>query len=80
MLLTNVGVSFFSVSTEIGTHQNPKVTWQNRLKNPLKAIANLAKTVFEKKLIRNKNNERDFAKLSCYTILGFFHKKGSKNI
>ena len=44
---------FFTVRTTIGTHQNPPKTWQNRLKNPLKPIVSLEKTVFY-----TKNNQK----------------------
>ena len=39
----------FSVRTIIGTHHNLSRTWPNRLKNPLKPIVNLAKTVSDTK-------------------------------
>ena len=59
--------------TILRTHQNPPRTWQNRLKNPLKLIAILAKTVSDtKKTFKNKDHERDFAKLRCLTVFNFF--------
>ena len=66
------------VRTTIWAHQNPPRIWQNRLKNPLKPIANLQKTVSD-----TRNDKKRQWKWFCkpevpYSFQVFFKQNDQK--
>ena len=72
MFLINVGVYPFLKNH----NRNLPEPAKNLAEQTEKTIANLAETVSDTKTIKNKDNERGFAKLRCLTVFrGFFQTK-----